>query len=120
MGEHLAYDAVYRTGDFFVAQEGEEAAMCPADSEFAPMVYVFDEDGNAEIAVNSDGAEGTRDPVATGLVSQDMDNQDMPYVYEIGFLLAGDNAQQLLRRHRIVTLTNDKNSRQTLFFCSTP
>ena len=78
------------TGDFFVAQEGEEAALCPADSEFAPMVYVFDDDGDAENPVDDDGMQGTRDPVASGLVAQDMNVAEMPYVYEIGFLLAGD------------------------------
>jgi len=76
--------------EFFVAQEGQEVATCPAEPEFAPMVYVFDDDGNSEIAINSDGSEGTRDPVASGLVAQDMDAVDMPYVYEIGFLLAGN------------------------------
>jgi hypothetical protein len=78
------------TDDFFVVPDGEDTATCPADSEFAPMVYVFGDDGNAEIAVDSDGADGTRDPVASGLVTQDMDSVDMPYVYEIGFLTAGD------------------------------
>ena len=79
---------------FFVAQEGEDAALCPADSEFAPMIYVFDEDGNSEIAIDrtidADGTEVDRDPVASALVAQDMDDAEMPYVYEVGFLLAGD------------------------------
>lgn len=79
---------------FFVAQEGEDAALCPADSEFAPMIYVFDEDGNSEIAIDrtidADGTEIDRDPVASALVAQDMDDAEMPYVYEVGFLLAGD------------------------------
>ena len=76
--------------DFFVVPDGEDTATCPADSEFAPLVYVFADDGNAEIPVDSDGADGTRDPVASGLVTQDMDSVDMPYVYEIGFLSAGN------------------------------
>lgn len=79
------------SSDFFVVQDGEDAALCPAESDFAPMIYVFDEDGNAEIPINAiEGSEDTRDPVASALVSQDMDDVDMPYVYEVGFLLEGD------------------------------
>jgi hypothetical protein len=78
------------SSDFFDVQDGEDTATCPANSDFVPMVYVFDEDGNAEIPVDSDGADGTRDPVASGLVSQDTDSPEMPYVYEIGFLSAGE------------------------------
>jgi len=60
--------------------------VCDPESEIAPSVYVYDGDGNLENPVNGD--DGTIEPVATGLVAQDMEG--LPYTYEIGFLLAGN------------------------------
>ena len=72
------------------------------DDTFAPKVYVFDfADPEDPLAVPNpidyppeDSDEpyvpDPYDPVATGLVEQQMDNDSMPYRYSIGFLLAGD------------------------------
>jgi hypothetical protein len=57
-------------------------AVCDPESEIAPSVYVYDDDGDPDNPVN-----GIAEPVATGLVDQDM--QGMPYTYEIGQLYAG-------------------------------
>jgi len=73
------------TLDGTVADELVDPAVCDPESEIAPSVYVYDDDGNPDNPVN--GAGGTLEPVATGLVAQEM--QGMPYTYEIGFLLAG-------------------------------
>ena len=68
------------------------------DDTFAPKVYVFD-DGVTPNPIDyppevEDPAmpfvPDPNDPVATGLVEQQMDNDTMPYRYSIGFLLAGD------------------------------
>ena len=80
-----------------VADELVEADAC--DVEFAPKVYVFD-DGIAPNPIDYPPEEedpdapfvpDPNDPVATGLVEREMqDDGSMPYRYSIGFLLAGD------------------------------
>jgi len=59
------------------------------DSEFAPKVYVFDE-GVDPNAINDPDDPDELDPVATGLVTQQQqDDGSMQYRYSIGFLLPG-------------------------------
>ena len=69
-----------------VADELVDPAVCDLESDIAPSVYVYDDDENRENPVNGD--DQSIEPVATGLVDQEM--QGMPYTYEIGFLLAGN------------------------------
>ena len=58
------------------------------DAEFAPSVYVFD-DGVEPNPL--DDPLAADDAIATGLVEQQMlDDGSMPWLYEIGFLLAGN------------------------------
>lgn len=59
-------------------------AVCDTEEGLGPMIYVFDDNEIMDDPVNGD--DGSIEPVATGLVDQDM--QGMPYTYEIGFLLA--------------------------------
>lgn len=72
--------------DQLVNPDPPDPTVCDTDQGFGPMVYVFDDNGVADDPVNGD--DGLLEPVATGLVDQDM--QGMPYTYEIGFLLAGN------------------------------
>lgn len=70
-----------------VADDLVNAESC--DAEFAPKVYVFDEDGTPNEIDDPDMAD-PNDPVATGLVElQEQDDGSMQYRYSIGFLLAG-------------------------------
>ena len=58
------------------------------DAEFAPSVYVFDDDVEPNPL---DDPFADDDAVATGLVEQQMqDDGTMPWRYSIGFLLAGN------------------------------
>lgn len=82
----LVANAEVGTLDGTVADELLDPAVCDPESEIAPSVYVYDDDGDPENPINGD--DGSIQPVATGLVDQDM--QGMPYTYEIGFLLAGN------------------------------
>jgi len=69
-----------------VADELIEIESC--DAEFAPSIYVFD-DGIAPNPFDDPFAED--DAVATGLVEQQMqEDGSMPWLYSIGFLLAGN------------------------------
>lgn len=72
--------------DELVNPDPPNAAVCDTEEGFGPTVYVFDDNGIADDPVNGD--DGSIEPVATGLVRQDM--QGSPYTYEIGFLLAGN------------------------------
>ena len=63
-----------------------DPAVCDLESDIAPSVYVYDDDEDRENPVNGD--DRSIEPVATGLVDQEM--QGMPYTYEIGFLLRGN------------------------------
>ena len=77
-----------------VADELVDADSC--DVEFAPKVYVFD-DGIAPNPIDYPPEEpdapfspDPSDPVATGLVEQQMQDGAMEYRYSIGFLLSGN------------------------------
>ncbi len=78
-----------------VADELAEADSC--DVEFAPKVYVFD-DGIAPNPIDYPPEDpdapfdpDPNDPVATGLVEQQMqEDETVQYRYSIGFLLAGN------------------------------
>ena len=72
--------------DGLISPNPADPAICDAENGFGPTIYVFDDNGVGDDPVNGD--DGTIEPVATGLVGQDM--QGMPYSYEIGFLLAGN------------------------------
>ena len=69
-----------------VSPDPSNPAVCDTEEGFGPTIYVFDDNEIMDDPVNGD--DGSIEPVATGLVDQDM--QGMPYTYEIGFLLAGD------------------------------
>ena len=72
--------------DELVSPNPPDPAVCDTEEGFGPTIYVFDDNGIVDDPV--DGDDGSIEPVATGLVGQDM--QGSPYSYEIGFLLAGN------------------------------
>ena len=72
--------------DALITPDPADPAICDTEAGFGPTIYVFDDNGVIDDPVNGD--DGSIEPVATGLVGQDM--QGMPYTYEVGFLLTGN------------------------------